>query len=212
MTILKTEKTIQAYNKNATKYKEKFNDFSPYKKKIIEFQDQFIPKGARILDLGCGPGNNITTIKSLDDSCQFTGIDLSEGLLAIAKKIHPSCEFINQNICDLSAKGLELYEAVIASFCIVHLDNEETVNVLKFISESLVQGGSLYLSFMEGTVSGFETTSFSTEEIYFNYYQLDYVLGLLKENDLIPKMISKEDYLEQDGSITSDIFIYALKE
>ena len=212
MTISKTEKTIKAYNKNATKYDAKFNDFSAYKRKIIEFQGQFIPRGARILDLGCGPGNNITTIRSLDDSCQFTGIDLSENLLAIAKKIHPSCEFINQNICDLRAKDIELYEAVIASFCIVHLDNEETVNVLKFITESLVTGGSLYLSFMEGTTSGFESTSFSKEEIYFNYYQLNYVLGLLKENNLNPKVISKEDYLEQDGSITADIFIYALKE
>jgi trans-aconitate methyltransferase len=167
MTASKMAKTIRAYNNNAKKYNAKFKDFSTYKNKIIDFQGQFIPKGARVLDLGCGPGNNITTIKSLDDSCHFTGIDLSEDLLGIAKMIHPSCTFINENLCSLEC--VEQYDTVLASFCIVHLENEETEKLLKFITESLVEGGSLYLSFMEGTTSGFETTSFSNEEIYFNY-------------------------------------------
>jgi hypothetical protein len=35
---------------------------------------------------------------------------------------------------------------------------------------------------------------------------------MLEENGLKHKMVSKEDYLEQDGSTTSDVFIYALKE
>ena len=210
MTASKTEKTIRAYNNNAQKYNAKFKDFSTYKNKIIDFQGQFIPKGARVLDLGCGPGNNITTIKSLDDSCQFTGIDLSEDLLDIAKRIHPSCKFINQNICSL--EYVEQFDTVLASFCIVHLENEETQTLLKFITESLVEGGSLYLSFMEGTTSGFETTSFSNEKIYFNYYSLGPVLKMLEENGLKHKEVSKEDYLEQDGSTTSDVFIYALKE
>lgn len=210
MTASKTEKTIRAYNNNAQKYNAKFKDFSTYKNKIIDFQSQYIPKGARVLDLGCGPGNNITTIKTLDDSCHFTGIDLSQDLLAIAKMIHPSCTFINKNICSL--EDLEKYDTVLASFCIVHLEDEETKTLLKSIAESLVEGGSLYLSFMEGTTSGFETTSFSDEAIYFNYYSIGPILEILEENGLRHKTVCKEDYLEQDGSTTSDVFIYALKE
>lgn len=211
MTISKTEQTIKAYNKNAERYDSKFKDFTTYKRKIIEFQDQFISKGARILDLGCGPGNNITTLKYLDNSCLFTGVDLSEDLLDIAKSIHPTCWFINQNICDLKLLNLGLYESVIASFCIVHLDDKETENLLKDIAKILVEGGSLYLSFMEGKTSGFESTSFSNDEIYFNYYQRDSVLKMLEENSLQAKVVSREDYLEQDGTTTADIFIYAVK-
>lgn len=164
------------------------------------------------MDLGCGPGNNITTIKSLDDSCNFTGIDLSEDLLAIAKKNHPDCTFINQNICDLRELALGLYDTVLASFCVVHLNDEETEDLLKFISENLVNGGSLYLSFMEGKTLGFESTSFSKEEIYFNYYQRRSILKMLEENGLNAKVVSEEEYQEQDGTLTSDIFIFALKD
>jgi 2-polyprenyl-3-methyl-5-hydroxy-6-metoxy-1,4-benzoquinol methylase len=211
MIVSKTEQTIKAYNKNAKKYDSKFKEFATYKRKIIEFQDQFIHKGARILDLGCGPGNNITTIKSLDASCEFTGVDLSEELLDIAKTIHPTCTFIEQNICDLKTLNLGQYDTVIASFCVVHLDNKETACLIKYIAESLVEGGSLYLSFMEGKISGFESTSFSDEQIYFNYYQRDSIVEMLEENDLQAKVVSREDYLEQDGTTTSDIFIFALK-
>ena len=174
MTKSKTTKTITAYNKNAEKYNAKFKDFPTYTKKIREFQARFIPEGARVLDLGCGPGNNISIIKSRDASCTFTGVDLSEDLLAIARSIHPSSTFVNQDICSLTDIGK--FDSVIASFCIVHLDNEETEHILQFISSSLEKGGSLYLSFMEGSASGFESTSFSREEIYFNYYPLDYNL------------------------------------
>ena len=210
MTILKTEKTIRAYNKNADKYTAKFQDFSTYKRKITEFQNQHISKGAKILDLGCGPGNNITTIKSLDDTCQFTGVDLSVDLLNIAKKIHPNCRFINQDICKL--KVTEQYDTILASFCIVHLVDRQTVNLVKYISESLVERGCLYMSFMEGTSSGFESTSFSKDEIFFNYYQPDDILELLKSCNLELKSLSREGYLEQDGSTTNDVFIYATKQ
>ena len=107
--------------------------------------------------------------------------------------------------------GLGQYDTVIASFCIVHLDNAETIDLLKYIAGSLVAGGSLYLSFMEGKTSGFESTSFSHEEIYFNYYQLDFILATLAENALQTEVVSKEGYLEQDGTTTSDTFIFALK-
>ncbi len=76
----KTEQTILAYNRNAERYNAKFDDFAAYKEKIVEFQKGFVPSGARILDLGCGPGNNITTLQSLNDSYSFTGVDLSNDL------------------------------------------------------------------------------------------------------------------------------------
>lgn len=212
MTVSKTEKTIEAYNKNAAKYNSKFQNFETYRRKITEFKGKFIPRGASILDLGCGPGNNITIIKSLDTSCNFTGVDLSENLLALAKKKHPECTFINQNICDLKELALGSFETILASFCIVHLNDDETDGLLRFISEKLVSGGSLYLSFMEGKTPGFESTSFSKEEIFFNYYQRNSILKMLEESGLHAKVVSEEEYQEQDGTITSDIFIFALKD
>lgn len=65
---------------------------------------------------------------------------------------------------------------------------------------------------MEGTKSGFETTSFSSDKkIYFNYYSEEYIENLLKENGLRINNIFKQNYPETDGSFTVDIFITAEK-
>jgi len=205
----KTEQTILAYNRNAERYNAKFADFAAYKEKIVEFQKGFIPKNARILDLGCGPGNNITTLQSLDDSSSFTGVDLASDLLDIAKVNYPTCTFIHQNICTLKVE--EQYEIILASFCVVHLIHAETEGLIKYISESLVPGGNLYLSFMEGSSSGFESTSFSEDELFYNYYQVSDIVKMLKDCGLEAKEISTQDYPEQDGSSTTDVFIYASK-
>lgn len=37
-----TEYTIDAYNKNANTYTEKFDDYPTYKDKIIDFKDKYI--------------------------------------------------------------------------------------------------------------------------------------------------------------------------
>lgn len=209
MVLKKTEQTILAYNKNAKRYNAKFVDFVAYKEKIIEFDKGYIPKGARILDLGCGPGNNITTLQSRDISYSFTGVDLSKDLLNIAKENHPTCTFLHQNICTLEVEAE--YESILASFCVVHLTHVETKKLIQYISESLVQNGGLYISFMEGSSSGFESTSFSEDEIFFNYYQTADVVQMLSDCGLVVKEISTQNYLEQDGSSTIDVFIFASK-
>ena len=205
----KTKLTIDAYNKNAEKYTLKFNNLPAYKDKITEFQKKYIPKGARILDLGCGPGNNIKTILEIDSSCNFTGIDLSTEFIKIAKQQNPACDFLNQDIRKINLDSQ--YDIVIASFCIVHLTNDETQNFLKDISSILCENGHLYLSFMEGDNSGLESTSFSKEKIFFNYYQRADVLESLKKYEIRPVEIKSEEYLEKDGSKTTDIFIFANK-
>ena len=44
--------------------------------------------------------------------------------------------------------------------------------------------GSLYLSFMEGKKAGFETTSFSDHEIFFNYHDRDAIKSLFTANSI----------------------------
>jgi SAM-dependent methyltransferase len=201
--------TIDAYNKNAEKYAEKFDNYEIYQNRISDFHDKYIPKSASILDLGCGPGNNIKTIHRKDDTCLFTGVDLSVTFINIAKARFPQFKFLQKDIRFLKIE--ENFGVIVASFCIVHLTNEETKVFLENLSKLLLSNGSLYLSYMNGDMSGLETTSFSEEEIFFNYYNDKFIIELLSENNFRVSEIVKEEYIEPDGSITTDTFIYAIK-
>jgi ubiquinone/menaquinone biosynthesis C-methylase UbiE len=82
------KKTTQDYNLIA-------DDFSRAREHIWEemrflFDDFLIP-GERVLDLGCGNGRFYQVMK--DKNIDYTGVDISEKLIEIAKKRFPKAKF-----------------------------------------------------------------------------------------------------------------------
>ena len=201
--------TLDAYNNNAEYYLEKFGDYEPYREKIELFSQKYIANHSKVLDLGCGPGTNSRLIRDKVPTCTITGVDVSQKMISLARKLAPDDKFIVEDIRQFTPDGL--FDAVIASFCIVHLTDQETEALLSVISKKMTDNGSLYLSFMEGNGEGLETTSFSKEHIYFNYYQTSCIQLLLAKNLFEVKEVLKADYAEMDGSITQDVFIFATK-
>ncbi|MEK7568581.1 MAG: methyltransferase domain-containing protein [Patescibacteria group bacterium] len=56
--------------------------------KELLFVRDMIPKGARLLDVGCGNGRFLGS--PLDESIDYTGIDFSEGLISVARERYDS--------------------------------------------------------------------------------------------------------------------------
>ena len=210
MNIDKTIKTIESYNKNAKNFEDKFLDFAPYKEKIALFQQSYLSHHkVMILDIGCGPGNHAKFLYSLNNRYQITGIDLSEKMLELARENAPHCNFIKDDIRNL-ASNIK-YDAVIASFCIVHLADNELIEFIANLSELLNNTGQLYLSFIEGNATGFIKPDFFDEKIYFNFFERKEIIKLLTINRFKINELHEYDYVDKNGSISKEIFIFAQK-
>lgn len=208
----KTRQTIETYNKRAGYYQIKFMDFENYKTKLEAFCNILSP-GAKVLDVGCGPGNASKLLVELNKEFKILGIDLSTEMVnrARANVVSPNVQFLVGDIRDMNLMGEE-YNAVIASFCLPHLSNMEAEKLLHDIGATLCEGGFLYLSCMEGSKSGFETTSFSPNDyIFFNYYSEGFIRELLRENNLRIIQLQRDVYYESNGNTTIDMFYYAQK-
>ncbi len=206
----KTDVTIHAYDRNAEEYTKKFMDFKVYKEKLLLFQQSYISPHAYILDIGCGPGNNAKILSGKNQSYNISGVDLSSEMIALAKINAPNCYFTVADIRELVPD--KRYDVIIVSFCIVHLSADETGTLIQTIAKMLNNNGSLYLSFMEGEKSGYEKTSFSADDIFFKYYEQKTIKKLLKEHSIDPVETLTEEYQEQDGSVTKDVFIFSRKK
>jgi len=206
----KTQKTIIAYDKIAGIYAYKFMNFELYTKRIKEFIE-FLNVKDNILDLGCGPGNVGKQLTLCGKDISVTGIDLSEQMIKLAKQNVPNATFHCQDIRTIDFRE-ESFDAIILSFCIVHLSDDEMVNLIENVSRYLKKNGKLYLSFLEGSKKGFETTSFSKEAIFFNHYLTEEVELILEDNGFDIFNVIKQDYPEPDGTLTTDVFIFAKKE
>lgn len=206
----KTAVTINAYNKNVKKFADKFMEYKTYIDMVTEFS-KYIKIGDKILDLGCGPGNVAKCIRENVGDVEITGIDLSEEMLKIARLVNPHDKFICEDLRNINFDS-ESFDGVIMSFCIVHLFSEEAEIFIRKAVSYMKENGKLYISFMEGKNEGFEKTSFSNDEIFFNYYSQTKIENELRKLNIRILNVSRQVYDEPDGSKTTDVFIFGEKE
>ncbi len=208
MPIDKTIKTIEAYNKNAQKFVDKFLTFKPYQEKLSLFQQKYLTgNNMTVLDIGCGPGHHAQYLYNLNNSLQITGIDLSPKMLELAHQLAPDCSFSTGDMRNLTDKIK--YDAIIASFCIVHLTGDELQKFIANLSRLLNPNSYLYLSFVEGDKSGFIKPDFFDDKIYFNFFERNRIIELLKTNHFKINELYEYEYQVEHGSTSKEIFIFA---
>lgn len=107
---------------------------------------QELPHGGRVLDVGCGSG---TKSKYLADrELKVIGIDISNGLLDIARREEPRAEFRELSMTDLDSMS-ETFDGVFAQASLLHIPKKDAGDVVKKMANRLVPGGFLYIAVKE---------------------------------------------------------------
>lgn len=106
--------------------------------------------GARVLDVGSGTG--VPTARQLVAAgCRVTCLDISPGMLEIARANVPEAEFVHGDVMELSTLSGG-FEAVTAFFSLLHLPREKARTALGLIREALVPGGWFAVGMVEADV------------------------------------------------------------
>jgi ubiquinone/menaquinone biosynthesis C-methylase UbiE len=206
----KTKLTIQAYDSCSANFEKTFMDLKLYKDNLDEFSN-LLPFRAKILDLGCGPGNITRLLMEKKRNFKMLGVDLSQEMINLATRNVPLASFLVGDIRNLSFLEKD-FDAVIAAFCIVHLSNEEASNFIHDINCLLKSEGVIYLSCIQGSNSTYTKTSFSpNHEIFFNHFSEEFIVEALTDNGFTVLNCFNQDYSEPDGTIATEMFFYARK-
>lgn len=113
-----------------------------------------LPPGARILDLGCGTG--LPTARQLTDAGHHVvGVDLSAGMLDLARGHVPKAEFHLTDLADLRDGRLGSFDGIAAFFALLMLPRTEIPHALRMLHDLLRPGGLLALSMVEADVDDF---------------------------------------------------------
>jgi trans-aconitate methyltransferase len=176
----------------------------------IEGTEKFITllkPGAHVLDAGCGAGNKSAYLATR--SFAVTGIDFSEGLIAIAKREVPSVTFLIKDMREI--QDLPLYDGILAQASLLHIPRAEIVSTLSVLVSHLETGGYLYAA-VKGARADKPLEEIKQEhdygysyERFFSYYTLEELRDYYKEVGLevayeTSSVVGKTEWIQVIGT------------
>jgi len=136
-------KIRKLYARIAKEYTETYwGKPSPYDKYVDKFL-AYLPKGAKILDAGCGSGDS--SYYFLKRGFRVDGIDTSPEMLVIARKKVPNAKFRLMDLRNLTFAA-ETFDGVYSYGATEHTPKKEFPKVLRGYSKVLKKGGYLFIN------------------------------------------------------------------
>jgi len=130
------------YSQLATVYHEMYQSIFDYKQEFKSYKkylDKY--KSKNILEIGCGSGNLAPYF--LKAGFSYTGLDLSNEMINIAKTVKPKGNFVQGDMRNLKFRN-KFDTILITGRSFTYLiTNDDVINTLKSICRSLKKGGYL---------------------------------------------------------------------
>jgi len=136
-------KTLAVYQDRAEDYARMFANAKP--SSILNRFIETVPKGARVLDLGCGPGDSGSLM--LQAGLDVDLVDASPAMISIARDRHGLPARL-ATFDDLDA--VAAYGAVWANFSLLHAPRADLPRYLSAIHRALVPGGYFHIGMKVG--------------------------------------------------------------
>ncbi|WP_196891461.1 class I SAM-dependent methyltransferase [Aureivirga marina] len=205
------EETFRTWNKIASAYEDLFMDLDLYNDTYDSFLDLISNQNAKILELGCGPGNVTKYLLNKNSKLKILATDISQNMLDLAKKNNPNANFQILDCRNLNQLNKK-FDALILGFCIPYISKEDCIKLLNDISNFLNNSGVLYFSFVEGNYknSGFQTGS-SGDRLFFYFHDLNFLKNELTLNNFIVKEEIRKDFKRASGKTEVHTILIAKK-
>jgi ubiquinone/menaquinone biosynthesis C-methylase UbiE len=156
-----------------------------------------LPEHAIVLDAGCGPGRDANILH--ERGLTVTGVDLSRGLLRVARQNFPDITFVEGDLLKLPFADM-YFDGVWANTSLLHLETVSDVEqALLEMHRVLKKPGMLHVVVKSQT--GTSKTAVVSDKLsghdrFFQYFTLDEMNGLL--NDAGFEVLLSKEYDETE--------------
>ena len=149
-----------------------------------------------ILDIGCGPGQVARYLK--DRGADTQGIDLSDGMIAQARRLNPDLKFTQGDMRTLTGAEDSKFGGIVAAYAIVNLPDDQLPSVFREFNRILKPNGVLLLSFHVGDeVRHISDLCGVAAELDFFFYQPEAITRMLTDaHFVIDEAIERDPYPE----------------
>lgn len=190
------DETRAAYDTVAADYAEQLKDQLASKSSDRAILAAFAELVAGpVLDVGCGPGHVTAHLREL--GVATSGVDLSPGMVAVAREAYPDIRFEVGSMTALDVPDASL-GGIVAWYSIIHTPPESLPAVFAEFRRALAPGGVLLLAFQVGDERRHIEHGYG-HDVSLDAWRLrpDAVESLLERFDVISTTIRQPDATEK---------------
>jgi SAM-dependent methyltransferase len=159
--------TLAAYQAGAAAYAAGLPEVPDWLTRALEDFAALVGAGARVLEIGSGPGRDARELEARGLVVRRT--DITPAFVDLMRADGYDADVLDPLVDDLGG----LYDGVWASAVLLHLSREEMGVVLRRLHECTVAGGTLYASLKEGDGEAWSTHGHVTGARLFTYWRAD---------------------------------------
>ncbi|MCX6815937.1 MAG: class I SAM-dependent methyltransferase [Candidatus Aenigmarchaeota archaeon] len=199
------DNVISVYNSIADKYSKLF----PGKNKFIDLFTKMLPKNARVLDVGCGAGEDTKYL--LSKEFRVESIDASKNMIFIARKNLPQQRFSVKDMRKINYRN-DTFNGIVAAFSIIHLKKKDAINIIKKFHKIVKFNGVVYLALQEGKGEKIITEPLNPgKKIFVNFYTVLEIKNILKTSGFKIVLFKKGGPVNKYAFLNKKLFIIARK-
>ncbi len=206
------KETFDTWNKVASLYQDKFMDLDLYNDTYNFICNSIAKENAKVLEIGCGPGNITKYLLSKRPDFDIYGIDIAPNMIELAKRNNPSASFAVMD-CRQIDEIKTKYDGIVCGFCLPYLSQTDSQKIITDCYNLLNENGLIYISFVEGDPikSDFQVGS-SGDRIYFYFYNLHDLTEQLEKNNFEQIKVFKVNYKKSENEIDIHTILIAKKK
>ncbi len=167
---------LEGYNRWASTYSDENNPIKNFSDSLVE---KFLPDltGKTFLDVGCGTGKFCSKAEELHAS-RVVGIDLSPGMIEIAKLRCPQAEFRCGDLVSLTLEE-EQYDVIICALVLGHIKEMELA--LTKLLKGLTKNGVIIITDFHPFLTLLKSRRTFKDKITGNTFEIQHHLHLFQD-------------------------------
>ncbi len=142
------QNTINFYNAQSQKWADGHNTERFWGESVDAFQE--LLADGKVIEIGCGGGRDAKELVAM--GYDYTGTDISEGFLEVARQALPDQNFFQASVYDLSNLVEDaLFDGFWCSAVLLHIPKDRIDEALNSIKKVVREGGIGFISIKEGS-------------------------------------------------------------
>lgn len=202
--------TFETWNNLADAYQKMFMHLRLYDHSYDRICSELPQHGAKILDVGCGPGIISHYLLTKRPDFDVLGIDIAPNMIALARAVNPTARFAVMDSRNIGELPLG-FDAIVVGFCLPYLSMAECNNLIASAYALIQNHGLLYLSFVDGLPEQSQFKVSNKGRVYFYYHRLADVLAQLSNHRFVETETVLVPYPSADAATDTHTIVIARK-